>query len=464
MEYSVDVESLSVSGRNVPHAPSLPEVFRNKEDPPVSYEYFEHSWNAFDDWARNSKRFSRNPYKHWMGGSVSYTRNDSFRFSAGTDRTIATAIYNRLATDVTRARLRHVRVDENDRYQEEMHSGLNYILTQEANIDQTAQAFLLDLTMSMLDEGVVAALPIETTINPNITGSYDIQTMRTGKILSWKPDSVELEVYNEKTDRKEPIWVNKRNVAIIENPFYSVMNDSNSVLKRLLRKLQLLDNIDEIAASGKLDLIVQLPYSVKSPSRQETAKTRISELENQLKDSTYGVGYIDSTEKIIQLNRPIENTLMAQIEYLTNMLYSQLGITAEILNGTASESTMLNYYNRTINVILDAIVDEFERKFLTKTARSQKQAIKYYRDPFIMSTSDQIAEIADKFTRNEILSPNDVRGLIGFMPSKEESADELRNRNIAQANNDPGLMMEEPSENFTDPFISEAITESERYR
>ena len=445
MENGVNVGGLAMAGSIVPPAPPKPSVFRNKDDPGFNYDHFEHAWNTFDDW-RNSTARGRmgTPYTHWPGSPIAYSRPDKFSFSAKTDRTIAVAIYNRLATDVTRARLRHVRVDENDRFQEIINSGLNYILTQEANIDQGSMSFMLDLTMSMLDEGVVAAVPIDTTLNPNVTGSYDIQTMRTGKILAWKPQEIQVEVYNEKTDRKEPIWVSKRNVAIIENPFHAVMNDSNSVLQRLLTKLKMLDNIDKIAASGKLDLLLQLPYTIKSKSRQEQAQQRIQEVQKQLEDSTYGIGYIDGTERVVQLNRPIENNLMAQIEYLTSMLYSQLGITAEILNGTANEATMLNYYNRTINVILDAITDEFERKFLTKTARAQHQAIKYYRDPFILSTSDQIADIADRFTRNEILSPNDMRGVIGFMPSKDQAADELRNRNIAQQNNIPSMPEGQP--------------------
>lgn len=468
MERVVDTEGLPLIGSEVSKA--SPSVrFRNKDDPEFDYSYFEHSWNAFDDWRNATARgqLSRS-YDYWPGSPINYRRPDLFTFSSNTDRTIATAIYNRLATDVTRARLRHVRVDDNDRFQEVINSGLNYILTQEANIDQNAQSFLLDLTMSMLDEGVVAAVPIDTTINPDVSGSYDIQTMRTGKILAWKPEAVQVEVYNEKTDRKEQIFVAKKNVAIIENPFHAVMNDKNSVLKRLLGKLQMLDKIDEISASGKLDLILQLPYTIKSESRKEQAKQRIGEVEKQLTGSTYGIAYIDGTERVVQLNRPIENNLMAQIEYLTSMLYSQLGITAEIMNGTASEATMLNYYNRTINVILDAIVDEFERKFLTKTARSQHQAIKYYRDPFILSTSEQIADIADRFTRNEILTPNDMRSVIGFMPSTDQSADELRNRNIAQVNSMPmmpGAMAPNGMNavDAGDQFISEIRNEAENY-
>lgn len=449
-------------------------VSRNKHSPDTNNQ-LKHNWNAFD----SSDKYSGwgipgTQYDYGYAGPISYRRPDKFAFSPGTDKTIAVAIYNRLATDTTRARFRHVRVDQNDRFQEEIDSGLNYILNQEANIDQTSQMFIQDLVMSMLDEGVVSAVPVETTLNPLVTGSYDVQTMRVARILSWRPEHVQLEIYNEQVGRKELMWLPKKMVAIIENPFYSVMNEKNSVLQRLMRKLQMLDAIDEQVASGKLDLIIQLPYTIKSQARREQAEQRRQQIEDQLKDTKYGIAYTDGTERITQLNRSVENNLMSQIEYLTSMLYSQLGLTAEIMNGTATESVMLNYYNRTINVILDAIADEFERKFLTKTARSQHQAIKYFRDPFVLATSEQIAEVADKFTRNEIFSPNDMRGVIGFMPSTDPSADELRNRNIAApmegSMNPMPIEAEEVSDvdesehEFVRGLLNDVITQNERNR
>lgn len=341
-----------------------------------------HGWNAF-----KNKDPSKEPNNglatpatkfDYSIGPINYARPDKKRLSLGTDRTIATAIYNRLATDCTRVRFEHCRVDDNERYVDRINSGLNYALRYEPNIDQTSDAFIQDIVLSMLDEGVVAVVPVDTTINPQVSGSYDIQTMRTGKILAWYPQHVQVEVYNEASGQKEPIIVSKKSTAIIENPFYAVMNEQNSVLKRLLHKLALMDDIDEINASGKLDLIIQLPYVIKSKARKEQAEERRQQIADQLKESEYGIAYTDGTERITQLNRAVENNLMAQIEYLTNMLYSQLGLTPEIMNGTANESAMLNYHNRTVNVILDAIAKEFERKFLTKTARTQNQAIKYF--------------------------------------------------------------------------------------
>ncbi len=400
-----------------------------------------HAWNVF----KNKDPGSNNPLKddfrfdpsNYTVGPTSYSRPDRLVLNYATDRTIATAIYNRIATDVICANLEHVRVDENGRYLEPVDSGLNNILTTEANIDQSAKAFLLDLTMSMLDEGVVAAVPVDTTLNPSISGSYDIKTMRTGRIVSWHPETIEVELFNEKRQLKENVTVLKRSTAIIENPFYSVMNEPNSILKKLLAKLALLDVVDQAATSGKLDLVIQLPYTVKSPLRQKQAEERRVQLEDQLASSKYGIGYIDGTERITQLNRPVENNLMPEIEYLTSMLYSQLGITEDIMNGTASEAIMLNYYNRTINVILDTITGEFERKFLTKTARSQRQAIRYYRDPFGLTPTTAIADIADKFTRNEILAPNEMRSVVGFKPVADQRADELRNRNLNEAVDGP---------------------------
>lgn len=399
-------------------------------------ERLKHAWNVFKNKDPVQEgpmggNYVINPGNYGYGFST-YNRPDRIH-PRSTDRTIATAIYNRLATDCVCAKFEHVRVDDNDRYLESMKSGLNNILTVEANIDQSSMDFFLDLVMSMLDEGCVAAVPVDTTINPSLSGSFDIQTMRVGKIITWYPKDVQVELYNEDLGRRVPVTVPKRTTAIISNPFYSVMNEPNSVLKKLLAKLALLDVVDNNAASGKMDLIVQLPYLVKSKTKQEQAESRRAMLEDQLANSKYGIGYIDGTERVIQLNRPVENNLMPEIEYLTSMLYSQLGITEDIMNGTASEEVMQNYYKRTINVILDAIVKEFERKFLTKTARSQNQAIRYYRDPFALTPTTAIADIADKFTRNEILAPNEMRSVVGFKPVSDSKADELRNRNLNEA-------------------------------
>lgn len=395
-------------------------------------ERLQHAWNAF------TNKDPTMPYGNEVPatrmdygiGPVTYTPPHRPIISYSTDKTIAVAIYNRIATDCTRAKFEHVRVNENDQYEDTIDSGLNYILKYEANIDQSAQAFMHDLILSMLDEGVVAAVPVDTTINPDISGSYDIKTMRVGKILDWYPQHIKVELYNELSGRKEPITVTKASTAILENPFFSVMNEKNSVLKRLLAKLALLDLVDQQSSSPKLDMIIQLPYVVKSKTREEQAEERRKKLEKQLENSKLGIGYIDGTERITQLNRPVENQLMSQIESLTSTLYSQLGLTEEIMNGTANEEAMLNYYNRTINVILDAIKEEFERKFLTRTARSQKQAIMYFRDPFALTPSTEMAEIADKFTRNEVLNPNEVRGIVGFKPSNDPSSDLLGNRNL----------------------------------
>lgn len=401
--------------------------------------YLKHAWNAFrnkdpsDGIVSLPKDGDVVHYPDYSPGMISTSRIDhrSFRFG-GVDRTLAASIYSRIAVDASQAVFRHVREDKNGTFLEEIHSGLNNVLTCEANIDQTGQAFLLDLILSMLDEGVVASVPVDTTVNPNIAGSYDILTMRTGRILMWKPYQVQVEVYNEFTGMKEAIWLSKSSVAIIENPFYNVMNEPNSTLRRLTRKLALLDSIDDDLGSKKLDLIIQLPYVIKNETKLKQANERREQLEAQLAESSLGIGYIDGTERVIQLNRSLENNLMSQVEYLTSMLYSQLGLTTEIMNGTADEATMMNYYKRTIDAILQAIRLEFERKFLTKTGRTQGQAIRFYRDPFSLTPTTVIADIADKFTRNEILSPNEVRGIVGFMPSSDDAANELRNRNISQ--------------------------------
>lgn len=369
------------------------------------------------------------------GGVVSSTRPDRFRqYHYGVDRTIATSIYNRISTDAASVIIHHCRLDSVGGFVEEIDSGLNHCLTVSANIDQTGQAFIQDTVQSLLDEGVVCVVPVDTVENPMRTNSYDILSMRVGKITQWWPVKVQVELYDDRRGVKDYVIMPKEKVAIIENPFYAVMNEPNSMLKRLTRKLALLDAIDEASSSGKLDLIIQLPYVTKSKTRQEQAEIRRKQVENQLSNSKYGIAYIDGTEHITQLNRSIDNNLLTQIEYLTNLVFSQLGLTQDILNGTASEETMTNYYKRTIDVILNAITKEFSRKFLTKTARTQLQDIKFYRDPFSLTPTNTIADIADKFTRNEILSPNEVRGIVGFKPSADPKADELRNRNISQSN------------------------------
>ena len=340
-------------------------------------------------------------------------------------------MYNRIALDVAALNVQHIRLDENGRFLSVIQDGLNTCLTVEANIDQTARAFIQDIVVSMLDEGCVAIVPVDTTYDPSVTGSYDIQTMRVGKILDWYPQHVRVRLYNERTGTKENILVPKSTVAIIENPLYAVVNEPNSTMQRLIRKLNLLDVIDEQSGSGKLDLIIQLPYVIKTEARRQQAENRRKDIEAQLSGTKYGIAYADGTERITQLNRSVNNNLMSQIEYLTSMLYSQLGITQSILDGTADEKTMLNYNNRTIEPIISAIVDEMKRKFLTKTARSQSQSISFFRDPFKLVPVNDIAEIADKFTRNEIMTSNEIRQVIGMKPSDDPRADELRNKNLS---------------------------------
>lgn len=383
-----------------------------------------HAWNAF---------FNKDPTDYYENVGISYTyRPDRPRLTRGNERSIVTSVYNRIALDASSVTIQHVRLDKNNRFLSVIDSGLNNCLTVEANIDQTGRAFIQDVVMSMLDEGCVAIVPVDTTFDPEITGSYDILSMRTGKILEWYPSHVKVRVYNEKTGRKEDIILPKRTVAIVENPLYAVINEPNSTMQRLIRKLNLLDVVDEQSSSGKLDLIIQLPYVIKSEARRQQAEKRRQEIVDQLTGSKYGIAYTDGTERITQLNRPVENNLMKQIEYLTNMLYSQLGITQSILDGTADDKTMLNYYNRTIEPILSAIVDEMKRKFLTKTARSQLQSIMFFRDPFKLVPVNEISEIADKFTRNEIMTSNEIRQIIGMKPSDDPRADELRNKNLSQ--------------------------------
>lgn len=389
----------------------------------------QHAWNAFIN--------NRDPtYVHRDYGATYSYRPDRPRMTRGNDRTIVTSIYNRIALDVAAIDIIHARLDKDDRFMEAMDSGLNNCLSLEANIDQTGRSFIQDVVMSMFDEGCVAIVPTDTTLDPRKTKSYDILSMRTAKILEWYPKDVKVQLYNENTGNKEEIKLPKSMVAIIENPLYAVINERASVLQRLVRKLALLDTIDEISGSGKLDMIIQLPYVVKSPTRQEQANNRRKLIEEQLTDSKYGVAYIDGTERITQLNRPLENNLLKQVEYLTSMLYSQLGITQSILDGTADEKTMLNYHNRTIEPIVSAIVDEMKRKFLSKTARSQKQSIVFFRDPLKLVPVAEIAEIADKFTRNEIATSNEIRQEIGWKPSKDPEADELRNKNLNRSDNE----------------------------
>ena len=381
-----------------------------------------HGWNAFVN--------NRDP-TYSQGVSYSY-RPDRPRFTRGNERSIVTSVYNRIALDAAAINIKHCRLDDNDRLIEVLDSGLNSCLNLEANVDQTGRAFIQDCVMSMLDEGCVAIIPIETTLDPTITKSYDILSMRTGKILEWYPDKVKVRVYNDRTGRQEDIVLPKSTVGIVENPLYAVINEPNSTMQRLIRKLALLDVTDEQTASGKLDLIIQLPYVIKTEARRQQAENRRKDIEMQLAGSKYGIAYTDGTEKITQLNRSVENNLMKQIEYLTNLLFSQLGITQTILDGTADDKTMLNYYTRTIEPIVAAIADEMKRKFISKTARSQKQSIAYFRDPFKLVPVNDMAEIADKFTRNEILTSNEIRQIVGMRPSKDPKADQLVNSNIRQ--------------------------------
>lgn len=412
-------------------------------------ERLKNAFNAFKN---------RDPTENYMSFGPSYTyRPDRPRLTRGNERSIVTAIYNRIALDVASLDFKHCKLDEFDRYKEDMNTGLNTCLTLEANIDQTGRAFILDLVLSMLDEGVVAAAPIDTDRDFE-KGSFDVLSIRTAKITDWHPRTVKVRAYNDQTGYKDEIVFPKSSVAIIENPLYSVMNEPSSTMQRLIRKLNLLDTIDEQSGSGKLDLIIQLPYVIKTETRRDQAEKRRKDIEMQLSGSKYGIAYTDGTEKITQLNRPVENNLLKQIEYLTNMLFSQLGITQSILDGTADEQTMLNYYSRTIEPIASAIVDEMKRKFLSKTARTQKQSIMFFRDPFKLVPVSQLAEIADKFTRNEILSSNEVRQKIGIKPSEDPKADKLINSNIAQPEGDvptPEQTPTEPSEEIIE--ITEGV-------
>lgn len=396
------------------------------------------AWNVFKN---------RDPMTDmsWRLGYGDSQRADRVILSSNNEKTIVNAIYNRIALDVASLKFRHVRLDENERFKEEMTTGLNEVLKTEANLDQSGRAFVHDMVLSMIDEGVVAAVPVETTDDPEVSNSYDILQMRVGPIVEWYPQHVKVRLYNSVTGRHQDFTFRKRDVAILENPFYAVMNAPNSTLQRLIRKLRLLDVIDEQAGSGKLDLIIQLPYTIRSEARQQQAEIRRKSVEDQLAGNKLGIAYIDSTEKVIQLNRSVENNLLKQVEYLTSMLYSQLGFSQGILDGTADEQTMLNYQNKTVEPLASAITDEFKRKFLTKTARTQGQSVMFFTEPFRITPVSQIAEIADKFTRNEILTSNEIRQIIGIKPSDDPKADELRNSNLNQQNEEA-----EPSGGFAD--------------
>lgn len=386
---------------------------------------FKNAWNAFSN---------KNPTSSNNGYGGYYYRPDRVRLTTRNERSIITSVFNRIAIDVAAIDINHCQLDEDGRFQSIISSSLNECLTVEANLDQTGRNLIQDAVMSMFDEGCVAIVPVDTTFNPKDTNSYDILSLRVGKIVTWYPTQVRVEVYNERKGLKEEVTLDKSDVAIIENPLYAIMNEPNSTLQRLIRKLVLLDSIDEQSGSGKLDLIIQLPYIVKSPARKAQAEQRRTDIEKQLAGSKYGIAYTDGTEKITQLNRPVENNLMKQIEYLTSMLYSQLGITQAVLDGTADEKTMLNYYSRTVEPIVSSIVDEMIRKFITKKARTQGKTILFFRDPFKLVPVNQIAEIADKFTRNEILTSNEIRQVIGRKPSEDPKADMLINSNLNQSN------------------------------
>lgn len=398
------------------------------------FDSLQHAWNVFRE--RDPTKKANINTTFWQG--TASIRPDRVSIRPSTERSIIISVYNRIAIDVASIPIHHVRVDKNGRYKERIDSSLERCLSIEANRDQTGRELIQDVVMSLCDEGCVAIVPVDTDIDPD-TGSFSIESLRTGKIVEWAPDKVLVNLYNENIGERQDVWVSKKACAIIENPLYSVMNEPNSTLKRLIRKINLLDAIDEQSGSNKLDIIIQLPYSVKGDVRRQQAESRLKDIEVQLTGSKYGIAYIDSTEHVTQLNRPAENNLMKHVEYLTQMLYSQLGLDENVFNGNADEKTMLNYHNRTIEPILSAITNNMHRKFLTKTARTQGQSIMFFRDPFRLVPVEQIAEIADKFTRNEILSPNEIRAIIGYKPVDDKRADELRNRNLNQeaGNNGP---------------------------
>lgn len=395
-----------------------------------------HAWDVF----RNGS--THNPNYQDLG-VVSSRRPDRPRLNMGNERSIVNTVYNKIAMDVAAITIRHVRLDQNGRYKELVKSKLSNCLTTEANIDQTGRALIQDAVISMFDEGSIAIVPVDTTINPEVSDSYEIDSLRIGEIVAWYPKHIRVRLYNDRLGIREEVTIEKKNVGIVENPLYSIMNEPNSTLKRLITKLNLLDSVDKQSGSGKLDLIIQLPYVIKNAARKKQADERRADIEAQLKDSKYGIAYTDGSESVTQLNRPAENNLMGQIEYLTSMLFSQLGLTESVFNGTADEKTMLNYHNRTIEPILSAITDEIKRKFLTKTARSQNQDIMFFRDPFKLVPVSDLADIADKFTRNEILSSNEMRSVIGYKPSNDPKADELRNKNLNQKNQEEPIKKEE---------------------
>lgn len=423
-----------------------------------------HAWNAF------MNRDPTPPDYYFNQEEVSYSYNPSRRFlSRGNERSIVTSIYNRIAVDVSQINIKHIRTNQNGYYTETINSSLNDCLTIAANKDQTSRDFIQDVVLSLFDEGCIAIIPVDTNLDPDFS-SFDISSMRTAKILEWRPDSIKVRAYNDRTGRYEEKWALKRNTAIIENPFYSVMNAPNSTLQRLLRKLNLLDVIDEQSGSGKLDLIVKLPYMVKTQAKKQQAEERRKDIEMQLAGSKYGIAYVDATENITQLNRPVENNLMEQVKYLTDTLYGQLGITQGILDGTADEQTMMNYYSRTIEPIITAIVNAMQWKFLSKTARTQRQAIAFFRDPFKLVPTSKMAEIADKFTRNEIMSSNEIRQIVGLLPVDNPNADELRNKNLNRmegqefANANPGnseVPMEIPEDDYYYDDYPEEMPDSE---
>jgi len=408
------------------------------------------AWNAF---------LNKDPTYRNYGTSYS-SRPDRMRFTRGNERSLVTSVYNRIAMDSAAIQVMHVKLDDNSRYTEHVDSGLNYCLTTEANIDQTGRGFIQDVVMSMLDEGAVAIVPVDTTLNPEVSMSFDIRTMRTGQILEWYPEHVRVKIYNDRNGKKEELILPKSTIGIVENPLYAVINEPNSTMQRLIRKLALLDMTDEQTSSGKLDMIIQLPYVIKSEARRQQAEERRKAIEAQLTGSKYGIAYSDGTEKIIQLNRAVDNNLMSQVEYLTSMLYSQLGITQAIMDGTADDTAMLNYYSRTIEPIMSAITDEIKRKFLSKTARSQGQSIMFFRDPFKLVPVSEIAEISDKMTRNEIMTSNEIRQLIGMKPSDDPNADELRNKNLSESKESIKAKMGQNPKNDSDDakkFIKEEI-------
>lgn len=413
--------------------------------PNISFgDRLRHAWNAIR-YGESNQIYGKN-----FGPAYSI-RPDLYRLSFGVESSFISSIYTRIGIDVASIPIQHVRLDEDGRYIETIKSGLNNCLTLEANIDQTGRGFIQDVVMSMCDEGVVAIVPVDTTMNPEITGSYDIVTMRTAKIVSWYPKHVRVNIYNDTTGHKQDITLPKTMVAIVENPLFAVMNEPNSTLQRLMTKLNLLDVIDQQSGSGKLDLIIQLPYVIKTEARKQQAEIRRKDIENQLLDSKYGIAYTDGTEKVTQLNRPAENNLMGQIEYLTSMLYSQLGLTKAVFDGTASESEMINYYNRSIEPILAAVINAMKRVFITKTGRTQGQSIEALRDPFKLVPISQIADVADKFTRNEILSSNEVRQIVGRKPSQDPRADSLTNKNL----NQPQPELQSQSESISESSSSQ---------